>query len=487
MNPIINTAMMSVGGREFLLADVIKSAANIGQAMITGRMSRPNDHFPVTKLVFVGDEPIVSITARGSEEVHSDKLIAQVGTAKDCDDNVKSRLSVASDNFFTYGQSISHSLQPVLELLMPGLYCCYEAKMIPTDGTGAYFWNAYTQRREVKGTADVGAVIGRESSFIPAFLVPSTTLADFDEPKVRAQLDKIKQGKRVGGVALHLTGMFSLLLDGHHSSMACMLTDNDFGCLVIEPIRQTLTEHEDIAMEARRIPRVIALSCPYAKIPVEEVPPSMLESFLHHRVMEKPVNYLTLKSKSNKVLRNQSKKIIPKEVHDKALLLPTIAMIESAHAVTGLSDEQLDALLAGEVKLNDEVIITNNFYNSIITACNYLQYADFDRFLTFALDILRNRNLTATHKFVTERLFNINHERIYQYYLDIVDAGVEGGYSDALMPAELYVRRYETMLQEQEREREKQEKLLRRVAPRRAGTNAIVSQMESVVSRTRGK
>lgn len=484
MNPIINTMLMSVGDREFLLVDVCKSTQNIGTCIVTGHITGPGERQPSVELFYIGDETVVTMVKPSATDRHSNKVITQVGSVTD--DNIKNRLSVASDNYFTYNQSLIKSLQPVLEILTTGLYVCHVSKMIPSDGGGNYFWNAYNTRHEVTGSSEYNSLIGDENNFIPCFLIPSSNIADYSDAKVRAQSERLKQNKQIGGVAYHLTGMFSVLLDGHHSATACLMNDSDFNCLVIEPIRNVLFENKETAMDNNREPRAIALSCPFVKIPIGAIPEAMTENFFLKRRHEKPANYDILKSKSNRTIRAMSKSLLSKSLYLKAELLPDCAMIESAHAISELSEEQLNALLAGETKYNDQVIISNNYYNSIVTACNFLQYSDFNRFIAFSLNILRNPDLTATHKYVVDRLSNVMNEEVYNFLKEMISE--ENKTHIELIPiAENYIRRYETAITEQQRELKKTNKIKAAMqkVDSEMGANEL-AQMEAFIKRTKG-
>ena len=64
----------------------------------------------------------------------------------------------------------------------------------------------------------------------------------------------------------------------------------------------------------------------------------------------------------------------------------------------------LDALLAGQTELDGKVIISENYYNSVTAACNYLRYHSKDDFIDFALNVMRNPELSATYAYVASSL-----------------------------------------------------------------------------------
>ncbi|MDR2532206.1 MAG: hypothetical protein LBC82_05115 [Oscillospiraceae bacterium] len=486
MNPIINTYQMNVGNREFLLADVSRTPGVIGTTKITHATAHPLERPPVTELLYVSDEAIINMTRPAKGDEFTNKLIHQISTISICDDNIKTILSTVSDNYFTYSQSMAKSLQPFFELLSEGIYVCHESKMIPSNGAGNFFWSAYTIRHEFSGSATHSRAMGKESNYIPCFLIPTKNPSEFTDSKVKAQREKLMMSKKVGGLAYHVSGMFSALLDGHHSAAACLLNDTDFKCLVIEPLRDFLYESPEQALEYDREPRIIALSCPYVKIPIEQIPPAILESLLLRRNGVRPKHYAELRKKAGKSLRTVNRKSIPREILLKAELLPDNAAVESAHAVTELTDEQLGALLAGEIKYEDKIIISQNYYNSVITACNYLQYEDFDRFFKFAFAIIDNTDLIATHKYIIERLCGINNKKIHDFFVALIERD-DPIYQNYVPQLDVYIKNYDKYISDALIDKENKAKQLNRAKSLLGGEmgEAGIAQMEAIVKASR--
>jgi hypothetical protein len=479
---------MTVGNRDFLLADVSKSHDVIGTTIVSGSSPGLFEHQPVTEILYCGKEAIINMTrpAKGGE--FTDKLVNQISTTAVCDENIKTVLSSVGDSHFTYQQSMTKALTPFLELLSEGIYVCHDSKMIPSNGSGEFFWSAYTHRREVSGTAAHNRTMGRESNFIPCFLIPTSSPAEYSENKVRAQREKLSAGKKIGGLAYHVSGMFSALLDGHHSATACLLNDTEFRCIVVEPLRDMLYESPEQALQHGREPQIIALSCPYVKIPIGQIPPPMLESFLLRRSGVKPKNFPELRKKAFKTLRTVTRKAIPREVLLKAELLPNASAIESAHAITELTDEQLDALLAGEIKYDDKIIISQNYYNSIITACNYLQYEDFDRFFKFASAIVENPDLTATHKYIIERLCGLNNKLIHDFFVSVLEKQ-DPLYKDHTSSFEAYIKSYQKHLSDNLKDKNNRAQKLNQAMGMLGGevSDSSLAQMEAIARSSRGR
>ena len=421
----INSTRMNIDNRDFLLVDISRSPGTIGVTAFEIHTASPFEKPAVTEFLYADNEVLLNLTTPPKGDEFTEKLVAQVSTLTLCEEDTKNVLAYACESYFTHSHSMSKSLQPLFEILADGTYICHEAKMIPGDGSGKFFWNAFTSRSVVEGTAKHNRHMDTDSNYTPCFLLPTVSSAEFSETKFKAQHDKLTAGKKIGGLAFFMSGMFSALLEGHHTASACLANDMDFRCIVIEPLNEVLYETDEIAAEHGREPKIIAISCPFVKIPVEEIPATMLESFLLRRSGIKPYKFAELKKKSRRTLKAMNKRVIPREILQKAELLPNFPMVISASRVSGLSDEQLDALIAGETALDDKVIIGSSHHNSVVTACDFLQYEDFERFFKFAESILRNPELVSSHTHIIERLCNINDKRVHELFSSLLESEAE--------------------------------------------------------------
>ncbi|MCL2754733.1 MAG: hypothetical protein FWD35_03315 [Oscillospiraceae bacterium] len=429
MSPYVAITTMNVGGREFILAEVARGKSKLGVFRHTTTASTSTDVF------FMDDEPVINIFNPYTLNETADKIIHQVSAWEKVDDPISVRLTAAIDNFYLYEQGLARSMLPVLELLSPGLYVIHEAQVHPCDGAGRFFWSAYTNPQAYGGTSEKNSAIGH-NNFTPSFLIPTRHPADFRLQRMMECEENLKKGKTLAGIAYHVVGMFSALLEGHHSATAALNNDIRFKCIMIEPLNGIMYNNlEGIASLGKATGkvivrdddnrRIVALSCPYVNIPLEELPDDSLERFLISRKSIKPISYSVIRTKMNKSAKTISKRAIPMAIYDKSAQLPRHAMVEEAAAIDYLSEEQLEALVSGEVKHNDDYIISSNLHTSIGAACNYLHVLDFERFLTFTVGILKNEELVSVHKFVAERLFGIIHPSIHEYFAEIFKIGVE--------------------------------------------------------------
>jgi hypothetical protein len=443
MNPNVATTSMNIQGREFVLAEVSRGRGQIGVFRST------STSLTATDVLFIEKEPIIKMFNPRTSDDFSNKLIAQISGAEKAADFIKTRLAGAADNYYNYSQGLVRSAIPVLELLCPGLYVVHESQMHPCDGNGGFFWNSYNQQREVNGTSEKNTVIG-DNNYTPCFLIPTKQTASFQAKIMYSLADKYKdEGKQLAGVAYHVTGMFSALLEGHHAATAAILNDADFRCIVIEPITGVIYDSNEKSTLKVRNRKVVALSCPYVNIPLEQLPDNTLERFLITRNNVKPVFYQEIKPKMTKTIRAISKRAFPANLYEKVEQLPDCALVESASGVNAITEEQLTALLAGEVMLNDEYIVSNNHYSSIIAAANYLQTADFKRFLSFAVDILKNDDISVAHKYIAERLLAVMHPEIFKYFSEFVAKSGERGIKDGVIleTAHKYLKQWEEYAQ----------------------------------------
>jgi hypothetical protein len=408
MNPIFSTTTMNIKGREFVLAEVSRGTGHIGSFRYISTAYTATDYF------YIDDEPVIKIANPNVTEPTSNKFITQISGAEKSSDLIKPRFDAACDSYFKYNQGLARSIASVLGLLNPGLYVVHESQMHPSDGEGNFFWKAYNYRKEIVGSSDKNSAIG-DMNYSPCFLVPTQQPSSFRD---KSDHDS-RAPQKYFGLAYHISGMYSALLKGHHSATNALLHDSVFKCLVIEPVTDVMYDSKNTAKNKANNQKIIALSCPFVKIPLEMLPDNTLERFLITRRNVRPLAFHDIKPKLDKTMRPPNKRVFPNTVQDKAKQLPDCALIETSCGVDFLNEEQLGALLAGETKLNDELIITSNYYSSVIAAVNFLHVNDFNRFLTFSVDMLKNKERTVAHKFIAECLSSIMHPAIYEYFLSV--------------------------------------------------------------------
>jgi hypothetical protein len=420
---------MNVGGREFILAEVARGMGKLGVYRHTTTSSTSTDVF------FIEDEPVISLFNPYTVNETTEKIVHQVSAPEKTAEPALVRFAAAIDNYYVYEQGLARSILPVLELLCPGLYVIHESEVHPSDGEGRFFWSGYTQPRELLGTAEKNSVIGH-SNYTPGFLLPTRHPADFRIVKMHHYEDELRKGRQPAGITYHVAGMFSALLEGHHAATAALNNDIPFKCLMIEPLNGILYNNSEgiagLGKATGKVPsrgehdseQIVALTCPFVNIPLEELPDDSLERFLLARKSVKPATFSIIRPKMSKSARTITKRAIPMAIYDKVRQLPNHIMVADAAAIDYLSEEQLEALSAGEVKYADEYIISSNLHTSISAACNYLQVIDFKRFLDFSIGILKNDKLGLVHKFVAERLHEIIHPSIYEFFKACIKAAM---------------------------------------------------------------
>lgn len=396
---------------EYLLVNVVNGKGIIG---ICDTTRTPGT---VRRSLYVGSESLVSVLS--SDDETSNRQIWQNSSIDKCKNVLGSKLKHVVDEYFYEGAPLAKAVQPVLEMLTDGLYVVHAGKAYPTDGAGNFFWNAYLVRHELNGSAPVIPAVGKHKVFEPSFLVPTQSFSMYSEKNISAAASKIKKGRRIGGLAYHLSGMFSALLTGHANACACLAKGEDFPCITIEPVSDVLYLHDEITDKER----ILALSAPYAKLPLEAISRSVIENFLLNRRVSVPEFYPAIRAKADKsIVLKGGNKGVSSLIADNIEKLPDAEMLASAFAISELTEEQLQVLLAGETKFNDQVIISTNYYESIVYACNFLQYKDKSRFIEFTSTILSTPALAATYKYVAERLRFEMDAKINELFKNIMES-----------------------------------------------------------------
>ncbi|MBO6230393.1 MAG: hypothetical protein J6O50_07480 [Ruminiclostridium sp.] len=417
---------------EFILASVTSSDSIIGicDTSVKSGITR--------KTLYAGSESLVNMQYREKNN-ESNRVIWQTSSIDKAKTILGSRLSKSCENYFSGSAPLSKAVMPVLELLPNGLYVVHIGKVYPTDGAGNFFWDAFTVKHEIMGSAPYNALISSDKCFSPPFIVPTQSFAGYTEAAVGAAAEKLVSGKKLGGIAFHLSGMFSALLEGHINAAACAANNYDFNCIIIEPLNRVIYGDPGSIDENQ----IVALSCPYVKISFNDISRKMLENFLINRSVSIPRDYDEIKWKADKMLSNGvlSRKISP-SIDKNIEGYPDAEMMASALAINELTDNDLSILLSGSTTDEEgNVIISQNYYESITYAINYLQLRDKRRFIDFAGAIIKNPDLSAAYGYVTNRLKYIMDAKVNEIFKFISET--EDKNYNALKPvAEKYAQMY---------------------------------------------
>lgn len=425
----------------------------------------------INKVFFVGNDPVISLAYPAHGNRQNDKLVAMCPGFVGYDQKIRAVMDRSFEKL-NNGESLINGLRDILNMLQDGVYAIYMADYYPTDGNGSFFWGAYNVLHEVHGTAEHGRVVGQRA-FKPCFLVPSRPL-DYYAPKTKVTTDDLVKRRKVQGIVYHMSGFHSVLLKGHHGAVCCVDNDITYSCAVIEKICEPYTnkfippqpaaaplpdvdpenpeaggtaEPVTVSSAPVMIPEgITGFRGASLKLPLEVFPKDMLRMLIEGRTEYKPRQFNILIAKMNTVRKKAlSNNVLPYTVLEKTDSLPDSSMVESAYAVDSLSDEQLDHLLAGDVECNGEVIISPNFYSSIVTACNYLQFTDIKRFVDFSIAILDNPELAATHEYVAHRaLTQISNKKLGSFFAGVLSSK-DAKYEKIMPIAETFISRSKSL------------------------------------------
>lgn len=451
----VKTEAVDYEGVSLMLVSVKNGEAVIGTCS-AGYIGAAN---ALSKVFFIGSDPVLNIACPNRDNPAVNKMISMAPTYKGCDQKVNAVLNNCFSKLNS-NEPLNVALRDIFGLLQDGVYAVYAADYYQTDGNGAFFWGAYNIQHEVRGTAEHGRVVGQRV-YKPCYLVPSMPL-EYYTPKMKATTSDSIKFRKFHGIVYHLSGFHSVLLKGHHGAVCCMESDIPFKCAVIERISEPYTnpvmikmpgsEQEEAPAEGENLPDpenpeanmqeahaepaapvqsvvitegITGFRSAALKLPLEVFPKEMLRIIIEGCNDCKPRQFESLIMKITGSRRKAvSNNVLPLPVLEKADLVPDIDMIESAYAVDDLTDEQLNCLLAGDVECNGRVIISPNFYSSIVTACNYLQFTEPKRFVDFAIAIMNNPELGATHEYVARRtLSHIANKKLKNFYTEVIASG----------------------------------------------------------------
>lgn len=420
---------------EFLLISIVNGKGTIGLCDTSAVSGTTRE------TLYVEGESLINTLSPANDRT-ANRQIWQCSSIDKCQGSARKLFEDAAEEFFYENAPLSKAVYPVLELLTDGIYVVHVDKAYPTDGAGNFFWNAYLVRHELNGSAPFNPVFGEEKCYSPPFLVPTRSCSTYDEQNMNTALSRLRRGRRIGGIAYHLSGMFSALLGGHMNAAACVKRGGDFPCIMIEPLTDVLYTQD----EAGAV-RVAGLGCPYIKLPIAEISRNMIECFLLNRRSTVPEFYGAIRAHAEKILqpKNAIKDMPLLTKHAEAL--PDAEMLASAFAVEELTDEQLDLLLSGETMQNEQVIISQNYYESVVYACNFLQYTSPERFIRFTISVLSTPALSATFRYVAERLRYTMDAKINEVFTEVQNSE-DPAYLPLKEAAKQYTDRYAEYMEE---------------------------------------
>lgn len=468
MSVEIKTEHVDVGGSSVLLVSVKGGRGAIGYCS-AGYSAQRGDVSKLNKVFYIGTDPVITMACPNNGDKRTDRIMSLCTGYEGMASDIYTALTDVL-NKVNRGDSLENGLRDLFALMSDGVYTVYISEYYPTDGTGTFFWGAYNIPHEVHGTAEYNRTIGKDKPYRPCFLVPGNSL-DYYTHKRRAATDLAIKGRKIQGIVYHLSGLHSVLLKGHHGAVSCAMADLPFKCAVIEKITDMYTvpfelpapapapapaEEGDAPAEEAPVPAYTASAAEpregitgfrsaSVKIPLELIPKEMLRNLLENRFEYKPAHYANIVQKMKAVRRRTlTNNTLPNEVHLKCELMPDCEMIESAFAVDSLSEAQLEALLLGDTELEGKLIISPNFYASVVTACNYLQFHDEKRFVDFSLSIMDNPELFATHEYIAKRVSRVpDNKKIYSFFKAALTSEDSNRYEKIHTTAERYVRDYD--------------------------------------------
>ena len=469
-------------GKQSALLVSVKDGNGIIGTCSAGNLDKAAVGNSRTRLFYIGGDPVINLVCPNRGNKRNDKLVSFSPGFTGYDAKINTAITGAF-NKLNDGESLTSGLRDILGLLEDGVYTVYYADYYPTDGNGIFFWGGYNIPHEVRGTAEHNRIIG-DKTFKPCFLLPTMPM-DYYAGKTKMSTDGQVKKRRVQGIAYHVTGLYSALLKGHHGAVSCVDMGVPFRCAVIEKISEPYTdkvlitppvnvpppaptaesvdpeapdaaEQIDAAaaaavseavqpepIEVMPTNGITGFRSPSVKIPLDVFPKDMLRLLLEGRSEYKPDHFNIISAKLQTVRRKSiNNNVLPFSVLERAEQLPDCEMVESVYAIDKLTDEQLDCLLRGDVECNGKIIISPNFYSSIVTACSFLQFKDPKRFVDFSIAIMENPELSAAHEYAARRVSTqITNQKIYNFFKSAVSSG-DTKYDKIIPIAESFIKHY---------------------------------------------
>ncbi len=378
------------------------------------------------------DEPVMVING-GMDDDDADKVISEYGSASG-----GSIIAESIDGAYeklAAGGSPEFALEPLMRLLSDGLYAVTYVETYATAGESMFFWSGYGVSKQLRNSSRNIRVIGDKAYSAP-FIIPTEKPSSYEPSLIKkASQEGVRNGD-LFGISLHFSGLYSVLLKGHYAACAAAIENRPFYTVQIQPLRNIWNITDENGEK-----KSIGFSSASFRVPFESLTKEQLRIGLTARKYVTPDTYDTIKQKLG-VVPKTSQKRIPKQLDIFAERYPDADMVACAQGVSELTKPMLDALLTGQTELDGKVIISENYYNSVTAACNYLRYHSKDEFIDFALNVMRNPELSATYTYVASCLAKVRDERIKQFFTEVKNSG-DAGYSKVIGTARSYIDNYD--------------------------------------------
>lgn len=475
LNVDIKSETVDYDGQSALLVSIKNGGGVLGTCM-AGSIDQSGNASSRTRLFYIGNDPVINLICPNRANKQSDKLVSFSPGFQGYDQKINAAIT-NSFNRLNDGESLTSGLRDIFGLLEDGIYAVYYSDYYPTDGNGIFFWGAYNISHEVHGTAEYNRAIG-DKTYKPCFLLPTQPM-DYYAARTKMGTDEQVKKRRVQGIVYHVSGLYSALLKGHHGAVSCVDCGVPFKCAVIEKITDPYVDRKFAAPVEPQTPPpaaaegidpeapeaaeqldaavetpapapvrdmtangITGFRSPSVKIPLEAFPKDMLRQLIEGRGEYKPPHFDVIAAKLMTMRRKSiNNHVLPYTVLERAERLPDCEMVESAYAVSELTNEQLDCLLAGNVECGGKVIISPNFYSSIVTACGFLQFKDIKRFVDFSIAVMENPELSAVHEYVARRVSSqTENSKILNFFQNAIESG-DPKYDRILTIAQTFVKR----------------------------------------------
>ncbi len=427
LQPEITAEHITVNDGDVLVFTVKNGTNKIGTCKINGKKEE-------LYCLYAYDEPVLTFSGNPDDK-YGDKIFTEYGSLLTI-----AAVNNAIENAYEQlcqGAAIEYVIPQILRMMSDGLYAVSYQKCYPTTGENMFFWSGFGVPKQLKNSSRYIKLIDEDKTYSAPFILASKKSAAFDSSRIKKAAKFEKRGDDLIGISLHISGFYSLLLKGHFSATAALLTDKPFYTIQIQPVRDIWNAPDESGKQV-----AVGLCSSSFKIPFSALSKEQIKIALSARAISYPDTYSLIKKKLDTV-KTQSLKALPPQLNRFCESYPDADMIAGAQGVNELTKPMLNALLMGATTLEDKIIISDNYYQSVTAACNYLRYHNQNDFISFALDIMKNPELSATYSYVAGCMAKVNDSRVKAFFEQIVSTN-DTGYSSILSLAKSYLMHSET-------------------------------------------
>lgn len=365
----------------------------------------PYDHF-----LMLGDVPLLQWQSEDCYPTCTQLLQAGDTPTEDLESFAAVINAIRND---TPIESCLEPISPVIHLLSAGLYFVAFVDYVPTNGEDRFFWRAYGELRACRPlgyhlpSTPGGQPKKTEVTTRPVFLAPTQSTAKFHLNRYEVARLTYQDSP---GLAFHLGGRLSALLDGHHRATCAAMNGVRFRALTIAAAQSR--EYRDGRT---------GLGAPGVYVPLSEISPQsrdLLNQFRTSPITLRETKYVDV-AECHAALQRVVWPPLPKQITSimNTATYPTDYQCDLMERIqdrdSHISDEIIESTLQGNCDHSDDRWLLSNLLEGLFAAQD-------SRFVPTAISVVKNPAWGGIWQTAYQLLSSIRSEEVENQFVQFL-------------------------------------------------------------------